>query len=234
MAEIYYPLEKAGLQGVIPGVDQILYSTMCEATFRRTKATGTGLKSFKKQWQTPVILTTEGIAYVETVAYQSYDMDVREIPGTPRYVPWYYVKWVMRGRFQIRDTEFKLIRTAELETEEAFSRRFHAFGGKFRPLLKRVKGEAGVAHKGVKIFLWGLGIGALLFFIAFFAFGYPLESLLSSYYWGSEFLWFFIFTFLIGLGIAWIVISRRASRRIQKYEESKNLPSTMDWEEIND
>ncbi len=234
MTEIYYPLEKTGLQGVIPEADEVLYSTLCEAIFRRTKGTGAGLKSWKKNWQTPVVLTSRGVAYIERVAYQSYDFDVREIPRTPVYIPWYGVEWVARGRLQIRDTEFKLIRTVELESEEAFSRRFHEFGGKFRPLVKQVKEAAGVANRRLKILLWGLGIGVLLFFIGFFAFQYPLEYLLSSYYWGSDFLWFLIFTTLVGLGISWIVISRRAYKRVQKYEESKDLPATLDWDEIKD
>ncbi len=229
--EIYFPLEKTGLLDSIPDGDQVLYSTLCEATFRTTKATGTGMKAFTKQWITSVILTNRGVAYLEKVVNQPTGFDPKEIPATAQYIPWYYIKWVTRGRFQIGDTTFKLIRTPESESEEDFSKRFHAFGGKFKPLLKEIKRASGMAHRGLKIFLGTLCIGAIIFFIGFFAFGYPLESLLSSYYWGSDFLWFALLTTAIGFVISWIIFSRRASKSIQKYEE-KDLPTTLNWDEI--
>ncbi len=222
-AELFIAIEETGLADTIPSGDEILYSTMCEAVYRGSRYTGTGMTQYKSVWQTPVVITKRGIAYMEKVVDRPGDLNVYEIPGTAAFMPWYGVRWIARGRFLISKTQFKLIRTPALETEEQFDVRFHELGGKFRPLMKQIKRDAGMANKGLKILLGSLGIGAILFFIGFFGFGYPLESLLSSYYWGSDFLIMSMFSLGLGFFISWIIVSRLTVRAIKKYEAAVGI-----------
>ncbi|MFX0102237.1 MAG: hypothetical protein ACFFCS_21910 [Candidatus Hodarchaeota archaeon] len=207
---------------MIPDGDPIIYCTMCAAIKRESSYTGTGIRVSTKKWFSPVIFTSQGVAF----------------KGDHRikFLPWYDVKWMALGRFQVDKIDFKLVRVPEYESEDTFNARSKIFSSKFKPLMNKRKREANVSNRGVHALLGFLITAILSYPLVILLDGRPITDVTRFFYLVGQgyFLVFWGIFIFIGTCISFSAVSRRNYRKHQEYEASKKSHAICEncWEKL--
>lgn len=134
--EIYYAVEGSEFQELIPSSAKVLYSSLCRAEFHGAYSVqGTyGVQSIHK-FDSPVIITTEGVAYIfptNGVLGPRFD-HLGEITSLSPLTDY--------PGLEIRRITYLFTMNSEFETFDSFKERGARFEDKFRPLILKKKKE---------------------------------------------------------------------------------------------